>query len=104
MAASECEGFGLPLIEGAQHKLPIIARDIPVFREVAGDHAFYFKGKEPTDLANAVKEWLKLYKSGQHPKSDGMPWLTWKQSTEKLLDIILLGQWYTGWKNQKSGQ
>ena len=25
-----------PLIEAAQHKLPIIARDIPVFREVAG--------------------------------------------------------------------
>ena len=34
IAASEGEGFGLPLIEAAQHKLPIIARDIPVFREV----------------------------------------------------------------------
>ena len=31
IAASEGEGFGLPLIEAAQHKLPIIARDIPVF-------------------------------------------------------------------------
>jgi glycosyltransferase involved in cell wall biosynthesis len=42
IAASYGEGFGLPLIEAAQHKLPIVARDIPVFREVAGSHAHYF--------------------------------------------------------------
>ncbi|MFZ2159654.1 MAG: glycosyltransferase, partial [Bradyrhizobium sp.] len=42
IAASFGEGFGLPLIEAAQHGLPIIARDIPVFREVAREHAFYF--------------------------------------------------------------
>ncbi|WP_115760418.1 glycosyltransferase, partial [Escherichia coli] len=60
IAASEGEGFGLPLIEAAQHKLPIIARDIPVFREVAGNHALYFSGATPDTLANAVKEWLTL--------------------------------------------
>jgi hypothetical protein len=27
--------------------LYIIARNIQVFREVAGDHAFYFKGNDP---------------------------------------------------------
>ena len=89
IAASEGEGFGLPLIEAAQHKLPIIAREIPVFREVAGDHAFYFSGKEPNDLAGAIVLWLELHKSGKHPRSDGMPWLTWRQSTERLLSIIL---------------
>jgi glycosyltransferase involved in cell wall biosynthesis len=73
IAASEGEGFGLPLIEAAQHKLPIIVRDIPVFREVAGNHAFYFSGKEPTDLAGAVVRWLELYRSGKNPASDGMP-------------------------------
>jgi glycosyltransferase involved in cell wall biosynthesis len=87
--ASEAEGFGLPLIEAAQHKLPIIARDIPVFREVAGEHAFYFSGLEPEVLANAVQEWLELYKEGKHPKSDNMPWLTWKESTKNLVDILL---------------
>lgn len=89
IAASEGEGFGLPLIEAAQHKLPIIARDIPVFREVAGNHAFYFSGKEPTDLAGAVVRWLELYRSGKNPASDCMPWLTWGQSTERLLSVIL---------------
>ena len=104
LAASEGEGFGLPLIEAAQHKLPIIARDIPVFHEVAEDHAFYFKGKEPDDLAKAVHEWLELYQLGRHPKSDDMPWLTWKQSTQQLLDVILHENWYTEWMPQKAGK
>jgi glycosyltransferase involved in cell wall biosynthesis len=89
ITASEAEGFGLPLIEAAQHKLPIITRDIPVSREVAGEHAFYFNGKEPADLARAVREWLALYQSDRHPKSHGMQWLTWKQSSQQLLDLIL---------------
>jgi glycosyltransferase involved in cell wall biosynthesis len=93
LAASEAEGFGLPLIEAAQHKLPIIARDIPVFREVAGEHAYYFQGNEPIDLANAVRAWLTLYEVGEHPSSDDMPWLTWKQSAERLKEIILEDDW-----------
>ncbi|ABK14857.1 glycosyltransferase [Methanothrix thermoacetophila] len=92
VAASLGEGFGLPLIEAAQHKMPIIARDIPVFREVAGDHAFYFKGDEPSDLASAIKEWLELYREKRHPESEGMRWLTWRESTEMLLQRILEGQ------------
>lgn len=84
IAASINEGFGLSLIEAAQHKLPIIARDIPVFREVAGDHAFYFTGNQPAELATALKAWLNLYQNGQHPRSDRLNWSTWQQSTEKL--------------------
>ena len=57
IAAAEGEGFGLPLIEAARHGLPIIARDIPVFREVAGAHAFYFEGDSDV-LAEAIKQWL----------------------------------------------
>ena len=85
IAASYGEGFGLPLIEAAQHKLPIIARDIPVFREVAGDHAFYFNAGNAGELADAVIRWLALYQEGQHPKSEEMPWLTWKESSQQLL-------------------
>jgi hypothetical protein len=73
----------------AQHKLPILARDIPVFREVAGEHAFYFSGLQPEALAKAIKEWLELYKEGRHPKSDAMPWLTWRESTRNLVNILL---------------
>jgi len=94
IAASEGEGFGLPLIEAAQHKLSIIARDIPVFREVAGEYAFYFKGLEPQVLTDAIRQWLELDKQGQSPQSDNMPWLTWKQSAERVKQIIIKGDWY----------
>ena len=93
VAASEGEGFGLPLIEAAQKKLPIIARDIPVFKEVAGEHAYYFENsQEPEVIAKAIEEWLELHKTNQHPKSDEMPWLTWKQSAEQLLSKVLSPQ------------
>lgn len=86
IAASEGEGFGLPLIESAQKKKPIIARDIPVFKEVAGEFAYYFENnKKPTILAQAIKNWLILYKDDKHPRSDDMPWLKWEESARELL-------------------
>jgi glycosyltransferase involved in cell wall biosynthesis len=91
IAASEGEGFGLPLIEAAQHKLPIIARDIPVFREVAGEHAYYFPSdSSPEVLAGIVQEWLELNKGNSNPKSDNMPWLTWAQSAQKITELMML--------------
>ena len=89
IAASEGEGFGLPLIEAARHKLPILARDIPVFREVAGAHAAYFDGSTPAALANAVQNWLSAYQNGQHTRSDDMPWITWKESAEQMMTALL---------------
>ena len=68
LAPSEGEGFGLPLIEGARHKLPILARDLPVFREVAGDHAAYFSGLDPQDLATVIRDWLSLSRAGRQPR------------------------------------
>ena len=88
ISASYGEGFGLPLIEAAQHKLPIICRDIPVFREVAGKHAFYFSAATPEKLAEAIEQWLSLYAKNQHPRSDNMPWLTWKESATQLLTTL----------------
>lgn len=101
IAASADEGFGLPLIEAARHKLPILARDIPVFREVAGEHASYFSGEAPRALAEAIKSWLDRSEKGLVPRSDAMPWLTWKQSTQNLLDIILEGKWQSEWAPEK---
>ncbi|PMS36910.1 glycosyltransferase involved in cell wall biosynthesis [Trinickia symbiotica] len=85
IAASEYEGFGLPLVEAAQRELPIIARNIPVFKEVAGNHAFWFDGHDGVSLARALLDWLELYRMNEVPRSAGMPWLTWEQSTDQLL-------------------
>jgi glycosyltransferase involved in cell wall biosynthesis len=93
LAASCGEGFGLPLIEAAQHGLPVIARDIAVFREVAGAHAFYFKADNGAELAEALQAWLALRERGQAPASNGMPWMTWAQSARQLVERIERGQW-----------
>jgi glycosyltransferase involved in cell wall biosynthesis len=88
LMASEGEGFGLPLVEAAQHGLPIITRDLPVFREVAGEHAFYFSGPSATDLADALRSWLTLYRRGEHPRSNMLPRLSWQQSAQQLLRVV----------------
>ncbi|MCG2583619.1 glycosyltransferase [Massilia sp. TS11] len=93
LAASEGEGFGLPLIEAAQHGLPILARGLPVFREVTGAHASYFDGLEASDLAGALADWLAALAAGTAPRSEGMPWLTWADSAGQLLDCVLGGKW-----------
>jgi glycosyltransferase involved in cell wall biosynthesis len=97
LAASEGEGFGLPLIEAARHGLPILARDLPVFREVATTHALYFEGYEASDLAEAVKHWCQLDAQGQAPGSSALRWVTWKQSAEMLVGAAVGGEPYARW-------
>jgi glycosyltransferase involved in cell wall biosynthesis len=97
LAPSEGEGFGLPLIEAARHQLPILARNLPVFREVAGDQAYYFSGLAPSALASAVVNWLGLSAKGEAPQSTHMPRQTWQQSTAQLLEVLFGGQWYKDW-------
>lgn len=92
IAASKAEGFGLPLIEAAVHGLALICRDIPVFREVAGDHAFYFTGNQGEQLAASMEEWIALNERGSAPPSRGLRWLTWQQSADQLADVVLSGR------------
>ncbi len=89
IAASYGEGFGLPLIEAAQKGIPVIARDIPIFHEVAADSAYYFQGESASDLAKDIEAWLKLYEQSRHPSSSNIQWSTWSQSAAQLWSQIL---------------
>jgi len=94
IAASEGEGFGLPLIEAAQHKLPIIVRDLPVFREVAGEHAHYFSGNNASDLASEIKEWLMLSKNNRSTiHSRTQSGTLGKESVAMLMSTMIGGKW-----------
>ncbi|WP_169816731.1 glycosyltransferase family 4 protein [Dyella thiooxydans] len=95
--ASEGEGFGLPLIEAAHHGVPLLARDLPVFREIAAEHALYFAGYEAEAIAVAVRRWLDLDAEGQAPQSAGMTWNTWKKATDRLVEVIQEGHWTHRW-------
>lgn len=94
IAASIGEGFGLPIIEAAKHGISIIARDIPVFREVAGESALYFSNNVENNLTECIKHWLT------HEKNNNVAtitWLTWEQSTQQLVDVISNDNWYSEW-------
>jgi glycosyltransferase involved in cell wall biosynthesis len=86
--ASEAEGFGLPIIEAAHHGLPLIVRDIPVFREVAGSGASYFSGLTPQDLAAAIEQRLVLSKKKTQILSGTIVPLSWQQSAAQLWEKV----------------
>ena len=87
--ASEVEGFGIPLVEAAAYNIPLIVRDIPVFKEVVGKNAFYFSGFESEDLARKIEEWIFLYKNN----SVHLPCIklfSWKETTAEVCNILEL--------------
>lgn len=81
--ASVAEGFGLPIVEAAGHGAPVIATDIPVFREVAGDSAQYFGLLDSRSLAERLKEAL-----AQKAPAPVIEATTWGESTTQLLAIV----------------
>ncbi|HZV50772.1 MAG TPA: glycosyltransferase family 4 protein [Candidatus Dormibacteraeota bacterium] len=56
---SESEGFGLPVLEAALSRAPLVCADIPVLREIAGAGAWTFPaGAGPEAVAAAVRRAL----------------------------------------------
>jgi len=88
LAPSLGEGFGLPLVEAAMHGLPVLARDLPVFREVAGAGADYFGGDDVDAMVSAIEHWLALWRSGRHADPALVTRLTWRESADVLRKLL----------------
>jgi len=58
LVPSRYEGFGFPLVEGFAAQLPVIAADIPTFREVGADAALYVAPDDPAGWAAAISRVL----------------------------------------------
>lgn len=56
LVPSRYEGFGFPLVEAFAAQVPVLAADIPTFREVGGDAAIYLPPDDPAAWAAAISE------------------------------------------------
>lgn len=55
---SHYEGFGMPILEAFHYKKPLLLSSIPVFHEVAGDHALYCDQTSPQDITAKIQKIL----------------------------------------------
>jgi hypothetical protein len=76
-------------VEAAHYGSSLLARNIPVFREICGDCAWYFDATDGKGLAEELQTWLSSYTAATLPDSSWMPSMSWKQSTEQLLDNVI---------------
>lgn len=87
LVASRAEGFGLPLIEAALHGKPVLARDIPVFKELRSEGLSFFDDDTTQGLATAITQWRQ---SGLHLEaaSSEPHFPTWSLSATQLLNAL----------------
>lgn len=57
--------------------------------KIAGDHAHFFSGNTPDELAVDIRHWLDLLKKGTATPSKETNWLTWEASARQLSEKII---------------
>jgi glycosyltransferase involved in cell wall biosynthesis len=89
VSLSKAEGYGLPLVEAMALGTPVIASDIPIFREVGGDAAAYVGPESPAEFAAAVQElgdtahWQDVSRRSVARAQQ----FSWDESARQLVDV-----------------
>jgi glycosyltransferase involved in cell wall biosynthesis len=88
---SHLETFGQPMLEAMLAETPIIAADIPTFREIAGDIALYFPPDDARALARAADEVRREPDAAKERVARGRARaaeFSWKSSVDALCDVF----------------
>lgn len=89
VSLSHAEGYGLPLVEAMALGTPVIASDIPIFREVGGDAAAYVDPASPAEFAAAVRklrddaQWQDVSRRSVERARE----FSWDESARQLVDV-----------------
>lgn len=84
--ASIAEGFGLPIVEAGSQGVPLILSDIPVFHEIAGEEAVYFRCGDSEDLAQHIRAGTSR---GNWLRPAGIRTMTWRESSKAIVKALL---------------
>ncbi len=85
--ASKGEGLGLPVLEAQCWNKPVLARDIAIFREIAGDTATFFSSAAPGGLEGALERWIATLLAQRTDIPMG-PAVSWRHSRDQLVRAL----------------
>lgn len=88
---SHLETFGQPMLEAMLAETPILAADIPTFREIAGDIALYFQPDDSVQLARAADALIREPEAAKDRVAQGRARaaeFTWKRSVDRLCQVF----------------
>jgi glycosyltransferase involved in cell wall biosynthesis len=87
VSPSICEGFGMSLLESMTCGCPLVCTDIPVFREVAGPAAVYFKPSDPAEMSDAIFEAISSEREIRRAGIERSKMFSWKKTAEQTKQV-----------------
>ena len=90
---SLCESFGLPVLEAAANKIPILCSNLPIFKEIYGQSCFYFNPNNSRSILNEINNFISSSKNQIKNKINNAynisQNLNWTRCGNKYYNIIL---------------
>lgn len=85
--ASKAEGFGLPVVESLALGTPVLASDIPVLHEIAGEAGCYFPADDTVATAAVIEAFIR----DPQPYRDAaraFRWIDWNGAADQFADAL----------------